>query len=91
MAASSGSYSRRSVAARDVTAMLPLASGDLLIGTRQAGLLLFNGKTLTVFHPALANLNITALARRQIDAGAELLRRRIERTELRQYFRTRQV
>ncbi len=52
----------RSSAARDVTAVLPLASGDLLIGTRQLGLLLFNGKTLTVFHPTLANLNITALA-----------------------------
>ena len=52
----------RSIAARDVTAMLPLASGELLIGTRQTGLLLFNSKTLTVFHPALANLNITALA-----------------------------
>jgi hypothetical protein len=52
----------RSTAARDITALLPLASGDLLIGTRQLGLLLFNGKTLTAFHPALANLNITALA-----------------------------
>jgi len=52
----------RSSAARDITALLPLASGDLLIGTRQLGLLLFDGKTLTVFHPALANLYITALA-----------------------------
>jgi ligand-binding sensor domain-containing protein len=52
----------KSSAARDITAILPLASGGLLIGTRQLGLLLFDGKTLTIFHPALANLNITALA-----------------------------
>jgi ligand-binding sensor domain-containing protein len=51
-----------STAARDITALLPLASGGLLIGTRQLGLLLFDGKTLTIFHSALANLNITALA-----------------------------
>jgi len=52
----------RSGAARDITALLPLASGDLLIGTRQLGLLVFDGKTLTVFHPSLAELNITSLA-----------------------------
>ncbi len=52
----------RDPAARDVTALLPLASGDLLIGTRQSGLLVFNGKSLTAFHPSLAGLNITALA-----------------------------
>jgi ligand-binding sensor domain-containing protein len=51
-----------SPAARDITALLPLASGDLLIGTRQLGLLLFDGKTLAVFNPAFANMNITALA-----------------------------
>ena len=52
----------RDAGARDVTALLPLASGDLLIGTSQEGLLLFNGKTLTEFSPGLAGLNITALA-----------------------------
>ena len=52
----------REAAARDVTALLPLASGDLLIGTRQRGLLVFNGKSLTAFHPDLRGLNITALA-----------------------------
>lgn len=49
-------------AARDVTAILPLTSGDLLIGTRQLGLLLYDGKTLTPFHASLSNLVITALA-----------------------------
>ena len=52
----------RSAGARDVTALLPLASGDLLIGTRQLGLLRFDGTTLTAFHPGLSNLNVTALA-----------------------------
>lgn len=52
----------RSAAAREVTALLPLASGDLLLGTRELGLLVFDGKSLTEFHPALANLNVTALA-----------------------------
>ena len=52
----------RNPAARDITALLPLTSGDLLIGTRQLGLLLFNGKILKAFHPSLAGLNVTALA-----------------------------
>jgi ligand-binding sensor domain-containing protein len=52
----------RDATGRDVTALLPLASGDLLIGTRSAGLLLFDGKTLVAFHPRLAMLNVTALA-----------------------------
>jgi len=49
-------------AERDVTAVLPLASGDLLIGTQRAGLLMFDGKTLRVFDPALAKAEVTALA-----------------------------
>lgn len=49
-------------AARDITAILPLPSGDLLIGTRRAGLLLYNGKTLRLFKPEFAALPITALA-----------------------------
>lgn len=49
-------------AARDVTALLPLESGDLLIGTRQMGLLVFNGKTLSPFQENLRALHVTALA-----------------------------
>jgi ligand-binding sensor domain-containing protein len=52
----------RSLSARDVTAVLPLGSGDLLIGTRQAGLLVYNGKTLTLFQPNLADVSVTGLA-----------------------------
>jgi ligand-binding sensor domain-containing protein len=47
---------------RDITAVLPLDSGDLLLGTRRAGLLLYNGKTLRLFQPGFAKLAITALA-----------------------------
>ena len=47
---------------RDVTAVLPLASGDLLIGTQRAGLLIYDGQTLRVFDPALAKAEVTALA-----------------------------
>jgi len=53
-------------AERDVTAVLPLASGDLLIGTERAGLLVYDGKTLRVFDPAMAKTEVTALA---ADAG----------------------
>jgi len=48
--------------ARKVTAVLPLASGRLLIGTEKLGLLTFDGKTLKRFHPTTSNLFITSLA-----------------------------
>jgi ligand-binding sensor domain-containing protein len=52
--------------ARDVTALLPLPSGELLIGTRRRGLLVYPGQTgsnaLESFHPRLAGLAISALA-----------------------------
>lgn len=49
-------------AARDVTSILPLTSGDLLIGTREAGLLVYDGNVLRRLLPALAGTSITALA-----------------------------
>ena len=49
-------------AARDITAILPLSSGDLLVGTRQLGLLRYDGRTLSSFHANLSSLAITALA-----------------------------
>jgi hypothetical protein len=52
---------------RDITAVLPLDSGDVLLGTRRAGLLLYNGKTLRLFRPALAKTAITALAGNESD------------------------
>jgi hypothetical protein len=42
----------KSEEARTVTAVLPLASGRLLIGTAKLGLLIYDGKTLKRFHSA---------------------------------------
>ena len=60
----------RDADARDVTALLPMATGDLLIGTRRRGLLVYrdgaSGETkdtaLETFHPLMAGLDVTALA-----------------------------
>ena len=49
--------------ARDVTALLPLADGELLLGTRQRGLLVYRGgNSLESFHPRLSSVAVTALA-----------------------------
>jgi hypothetical protein len=52
--------------ARDVTALLSLPTGELLIGTRKRGVLVYRGlaegKAIETFHPSLANLSITVLA-----------------------------
>jgi len=52
--------------ARNVTALLPLPTGELLIGTHQRGLLVYRGQTgansLETWHPQLAGLAVTALA-----------------------------
>jgi len=53
--------------ARTVTAVLPVASGHLLIGTRKRGVLLYDGKKITVLHPALSNLYVTSLAGTESD------------------------
>jgi ligand-binding sensor domain-containing protein len=47
---------------RDITALLPLATGDLLVGTKRAGLLIYSGTTLTPFRPETASVPVTALA-----------------------------
>lgn len=53
--------------ARDLTALLPLATGDVLLGTRHRGVLIYNGATLVPLRFTLpgvnpASLQITALA-----------------------------
>jgi ligand-binding sensor domain-containing protein len=48
--------------ARQVTALLPLASGRLLMGTAKLGLLVYNGKALRRFHATTNDIYITALA-----------------------------
>ena len=62
--------------ARDLTAVLPLADGDVLLGTRHRGVLLYNGATLVPFHFTLpgvnaASLEVTALA--AVDSAAFLI------------------
>jgi len=47
---------------RNVTALLPLASGRLLIGTAKRGLLEYDGKTLRRFAATTNDLFVTALA-----------------------------
>jgi ligand-binding sensor domain-containing protein len=49
-------------AARRITALLPLDSGQLLIGTDKAGLLVWDGSRLTWFHDSVKHVPITALA-----------------------------
>jgi ligand-binding sensor domain-containing protein len=48
--------------ARSITSILPLSSGQLLIGTRKRGVLVYDGQKLEVFHPTLAALHVTELA-----------------------------
>jgi hypothetical protein len=48
--------------ARAVTAILPLGSGQLLMGTAKLGLLIYDGKTLKRFHSTTNNVYVTALA-----------------------------
>lgn len=61
---------------RDLTAVLTLADGDVLLGTRHRGVLLYNGETLVPFRFSLAGVNpaslqITALA--AVDAASFLI------------------
>jgi hypothetical protein len=47
---------------RDITAILSLGPGQLLLGTRKRGVLVYDGNVLRVFHPSLALLHVTELA-----------------------------
>jgi ligand-binding sensor domain-containing protein len=47
--------------ANTVTALLPLASGRLLLGTAKRGVLVYDGRRIAPFHGSLKNLYITAL------------------------------
>ena len=62
--------------ARDLTALLPLKTGDVLLGTRRRGVLIYNGATLVPLHFTLpgtdaASLQITALA--AVDSASFLI------------------
>ncbi len=47
---------------RDLTAVLPLSNGRLLLGTEKNGVLVYDGKRLSPFHPLLSSAHVTALA-----------------------------
>ncbi len=53
--------------AREITAILPLASGHLLIGTSKKGVLVYDGKHLSPLHPTLSGIHVTELAGNQSD------------------------
>jgi len=53
--------------ARNITSILPAASGHLLIGTKKRGVLLYDGKKITALHPTLSSLYVTTLAGTESD------------------------
>lgn len=53
--------------ARSITSILPLSTGQLLIGTRKRGVLVYHGQRVQSFHPALAALHVTELAGDEAD------------------------
>jgi hypothetical protein len=53
--------------ARAITAIRPVGSGHLLFGTKKRGVLVYNGKQITVLHPTLDSIYVTALAGNESD------------------------
>jgi outer membrane protein assembly factor BamB len=53
--------------ARSITSILVLSTGQLLLGTRKRGVLVYDGEKLQAFHPALVNLHVTELAGNESD------------------------
>ena len=60
---------------RAVTAILPAPSGHLLIGTKKRGVLVYDGKQITVLHPTLEGLYVTALTGNESDLWVGTLNR----------------
>ena len=61
--------------ARTITAILPVASGHLLIGTKKRGVLVYDGKQITVLHPTLDAVYVTALVGSESDLWVATLNR----------------
>jgi ligand-binding sensor domain-containing protein len=55
------------IGARAITAILPVASGHLLIGTKKSGVLVYDGKQIVVLHPTVKDLYVTNLAGSESD------------------------
>lgn len=64
-----------SLEARAITAILPVSSGHLLFGTKRRGVLVYDGKQITVLHPTLDGLYVTALAGSESNAWVGTLNR----------------
>jgi ligand-binding sensor domain-containing protein len=52
---------------RKITAILPAATGRILIGTEKAGVLVYDGHVLAPFHSSVADVAVTALAGNDAD------------------------
>ena len=61
--------------ARAITAILPVSSGHLLIGTNKRGVLVYDGKRITALHPTLDAVYVTALAGSESDLWVGTLNR----------------
>lgn len=61
--------------ARAITAIQPVRSGHLLFGTKKRGVLIYDGKQITVLHPTLDGLYVTALAGDESDLWIGTLNR----------------
>jgi hypothetical protein len=66
-ALASGGHGALDADANTITALLPLGSGRLLLGTARRGLLVYDGRRVRYFHPTLRNLYVTALAGTESD------------------------
>ena len=64
-----------SAAARAITTILPTSSGHLLFGTKNCGVLVYDGKTISVLHPTLDGVYVTALAGNETDLWIGTLNR----------------
>jgi ligand-binding sensor domain-containing protein len=47
---------------RNLTSLLPLSTGRILLGTAKNGVVVYDGKRISPFHPELAGLQVSALA-----------------------------
>ena len=61
--------------ARAITTILPVSSGHLLFGTKKRGVLVYDGKQITVLHSTLDALYVTALAGNESDLWVGTLNR----------------
>jgi len=61
--------------ARAINVLLPTSSGHLLFGTKKRGVLVYDGKKITVLHPVLDEMYVTALAGNEGDLWVGTLNR----------------